>query len=205
MLNYEFRPIDVWPGEKTSQHALKRSLFSASWSKTLDLLERELGYLKAKNIVIQVAVGLHQIRNDGMLYASARPDWPGIILSFDSKIGPLSYPCDKFNDWQANVRAVALSLEALRSVDRYGVTRRAEQYKGWARLPGPQEVTLGQVDAAKVLCEAAGVPLARFTSRDEMEAIYRRAVSATHPDTGGNAELFKKVQAAKEILDKVPA
>jgi predicted anti-sigma-YlaC factor YlaD len=31
---------------------------------------------------------------------------------------------------------------------------------------------------------------------------YRAAVKKTHPDCGGNAEAFRKVQEAKELLDK---
>src|SRR5579863_10251967 len=57
-----------------------------------------------------------------MLYAGAKLRTQGIILTFNSKHGPLSYPCDKYSNWQANLRAIALSLEALRAVDRYGVT-----------------------------------------------------------------------------------
>lgn len=42
--------------------------------------------------------------------------------------GHLSYPCDTFTTLQDNLRVIALALEALRMVDRYGVTRRGEQY-----------------------------------------------------------------------------
>lgn len=135
MLQYVVRPIDQWPGEPTRQR--QPSAFTAKWSNTLDILERELRELRAKDVVIQADVQPHQLRNDGMLRAEARPASPKVILSFESKHGPLSYPCDRFHDWQDNVRAIALALEALRKVDRYGVTRKAEQYKGWSKLPPP--------------------------------------------------------------------
>jgi hypothetical protein len=35
--------------------------------------------------------------------------------------------------WQDNLRAVALGLEALRRVERYGIAQRGEQYAGWRR------------------------------------------------------------------------
>lgn len=199
MLQYQFRPIDQWPGQQTKSR--KPSQFSAPWSKTLDLLERELGMLNARNIVIQAAVAFDDIRNDGMLRASARPSWPGVILAFDSKHGPLSYPCDQFSDWQSNVRAIALALEALRAVDRYGVTKRAEQYQGWAKLPGPtHELAMTPQQAVTVLGKAAcdQTPI----SRETLEDVYRRACAATHPDVGGDAVAFKQVQAAKAVLDR---
>lgn len=62
----------------------------------------------------------------------------------------LSYPCDSCDNWQHNVRSIALALQALRAVDRYGVTRRAEQYRGWGKLPAPGEmIGFTSVAAAK--------------------------------------------------------
>lgn len=37
--------------------------------------------------------------------------------------------------WQANIRAIAKTLEHLRDLDRWGVTKRGEQYTGWKALP----------------------------------------------------------------------
>lgn len=200
MMQYQFRPIDQWPGEFT--RGRKTSPFKAAWTNTLYLLETELRMLGATNIVIQAAVGEGEIKRDGMLYERARPNHPGIILSFDSKHGPLAYPCDRYSDWQANVRAIALALEALRAVDRYGVTRRAEQYKGWAKLPGQvMVVPMTPQQAAGVLVSKAATGETKV-SRQNLDSLYRAACTKTHPDAGGNAEDFKRVQEAKEVLDK---
>ncbi len=202
MLQYQFRPIDHWPGEPSkSRHG---SPFSAAWSQTLDLLERELRHLNARDIVIQAAVGLEDIRNDGMLKANARPRGPGVIVSFHCKHGELSYPCDTYMDWQANVRAIALSLEALRAVNRHGVTRRAEQYQGWAKLEGPTKSTASALeDAALLLAKYHVVPFRQIVaSRETFELACRVASTKTHPDVGGTPEEFKRFQAAKELLDR---
>lgn len=211
-MNYQFRPIDRWPWPKTK--ARRPSRFGTTWSKTVDLLERELGHLQARKVVIQVDVDASQVRLDGMLRADARPRSPGVILSFDSRHGPLSYPCDTFTHWQDNIRAVALSLESLRAVDRYGVTRHAEQYRGWQKLPPPvngRAEAMTPDAAARVLERMAigGDPgeadreVQRIlTDRDEWERVYREAVKMTHPDRGGDPEQFKRVQAAWEILEK---
>jgi hypothetical protein len=146
---------------------------------------------------------------DGMLYAGAKLRSAGIILSFDSKHGPLSYPCDKYSKWQANLRAIALSLEALRAVDRYGVTRRAEQYKGWAKLGGPAAPVAFPTthDAALFIAQHSTGPRSLpgdiLQSADHFRAQYREAAARLHPDrNGGDESAFKRLQQAKEILEK---
>lgn len=201
-MQYQFRPIHEWPGEKTKSR--RRSTFSASWSRTLVDLDRELQHLKAEGLIIQAAAKESEIRLDGMLRSDARPTWPGVILSFESKIGPLSYPCDTYLDWQANVRAIALALAALCAVDRYGVTRRAEQYKGWARLEAPKSIE--PQTALDVLTSAAACRRVQFAEvhrdRSLLATIYKTALFATHPDQGGNPDDFRRVQDAKTSLDK---
>ena len=53
------------------------------------------------------------------------------MVAFESKHGPLKYATDVFDHWHANLRAIALGLEALRKVERYGITQRGEQYTGF--------------------------------------------------------------------------
>jgi hypothetical protein len=207
-LEFQFRPIAVWPGKRS---APRPSPFRASWSDTLGLLERELGKLQARNIVIQADCGESDIRRDGMLRADVRLRGPGVILSFDSRHGPLSYPCDRYRDWQSNVRAIALSLEALRAVDRYGVTRRAEQYQGWSKLPPPDAPVApaaantgfsSESEAAVFLSNiGGGNASAILRNRDTLLHVYRRACVATHPDHHPqHAQAFRRVQAAYEFL-----
>ena len=195
-----FRSLTSWPTAPTK--ARKRSPFKASYNDTLRLLDHELGYLKAQHIVLQVALREADIRLDGMPRADARPSHPGVILSFDSKFGPLSYPCDTFQSWESNLRAIALALECLRTVDRYGVTRRGEQYQGWTALPAPK---MSKDEAALLLARVAGngtaVESLVGNKGDALALTYKAAVWKTHPDRGGDAETFKKVQQAKEILE----
>jgi hypothetical protein len=203
-MDYQFRPIETWPGEFTARR--KRAQFRASFTQTQRLLDCELRQLGATNIVIQAAVRPSDIRLDGMLRADARSAvHPGIILSFDSKHGPLVYPCDRFDNWQDNLRAIALSLEHLRAVDRFGVTKRGEQYRGWERLPPPGGGAgysdMSREEALQVLARMAGYK----TVRDEPAAVqdaYRRAAMAAHPDHGGTAEAFKVLQQAMEVLKR---
>lgn len=198
-----YRPLNgTWPGEPTSPLYQERARFKAGWSATLDLLDRELHHIGAKNIVIQLDLNESEIRNDGMPKANARPRSPGVVLAFDSPYGPLKYPCDQFDDWQDNARAIALALEALRKVDRYGVTKRGEQYTGWKALPATTHATLSVEGAAIELFNFSGVPTREIlTDREHARRALRIAVSRTHPDRNKrNRTDYDRVDAARSVL-----
>jgi hypothetical protein len=204
-LDATFRPIDAWPGEQTRSR--RRSRFDTPWSATLELLKRELRELGAKNIVIQMALDEDQIRRDGYPRAHATPTHPGIILAFESRHGPLKYPCDTFTRWEDNLRAIALALEALRKVDRYGVTRRGEQYRGWAKLPpaGATTATFTAESAAAFMaaaCGNGGTASAILGSALVAGDAYRKAAKRLHPDAGGTDREFQLLGIAKQILEK---
>jgi hypothetical protein len=103
------RPIVVWPTQLTPRR--KSSNFAAPWASTLALLRRELRELGAKNAVLQIAMREGDFRLDGYPRAQAKAEHPGVIISLDSRYGPLSYPCDAFTTWQDNVRAIAAQTE----------------------------------------------------------------------------------------------
>lgn len=203
MMDIRFRPISQWPGEMRSDR--RRSTFKATFSKTLDLLDRELSYLEVTSLVIEAGFSESDIRLDGWPRSHARPAHPGVVLSFESKFGPLRYPCDTFDDWHDNLRAVGLALEALRKVDRYGVTKRAEQYTGWRQLPsgdGDNGVFRTRQDAAQFIasfCDAD--PLAVETDRETARTAYLVAAKRVHPDSPtGSEAAFKGLQAARGML-----
>jgi HNH endonuclease len=155
------RPLLTWPGKFTDPR--KPNPFRASWSNTVELLDGELTNLGADptTVALQLAVTEGECRLDGQIRSGAKVAHPGVILSFTTRrYGPLSYPCDTFEarwsqdgpGWKINVRAIALGLEALRKVARYGIAGRGEQYTGWAALPPGDLATTsepadGHVDA----------------------------------------------------------
>lgn len=183
-----FRPIDVWPGAETRSR--RRAAFSASLSSTMGLLGRELQQVGARRVVAQIAMTEADFRNDGIPYAHARATHPGIVIAFESKFGPLKFAVDTFTTWEDNLRAIALGMEALRRVDRYGVTKRGEQYTGWKALPSGSDDEHGIPDA-----QAAREYLDRLFGGD-----IKRALMETHPDRGGDREEFGKVMRIKGLL-----
>lgn len=211
MISIRFVPIDKWPGETPRfTHASK---FEATYSKTLDLLQRELRQLGARDVVMQAFFRPNQIRQDGFPYSGARPERSGVILSFrTASKGAFSFPCWRYSKFEDNVRAIALSLEALRAVDRYGVTQRAEQYQGWKQIeaPGARPVFESADSAARFVCVKATGEDPKPEELREMlmpgsklrTFYYRKAAAKLHPDQpNGSHEEFVMLQQALAVLE----
>lgn len=115
---------------------LMRSQFRGSYGKTLKDLERELDHLDAHSITIQAGFPNSKIRNDGWPYSSARPEHPGVVLQFQRGKDVLTFRSLKFSTFEENLRAIALTMDALRRVDRYGVVE-GEQYQGFKQIAAP--------------------------------------------------------------------
>lgn len=204
MLNAVFRPVEKWPAEPTPDWRRRQSPFRAKYAATLDLLESELGHLKAKDVVIQAYFDLREIRNDGWPRSSARPSKPGVIVSFESGKDSYSYPCDRFRDWEDNLRAIALSLKALRDVNRYGVTQGHEQYQGFKRLPSAaSSPTDHKATAYAFMARHSG--MAYDSVRSDPEMAYRAAARTLHPDRGGSHDLFVQLQQHYQAVKAVHA
>lgn len=216
-MNYTVRPIDVWPGALRTDSQRTGAQFTANWGDTVDLLDRELRALKARNVVLMLDVTDRDVRLDGQLRADARPGHPGVIIAFDSVHGPLKYATDLYNrgawrrqghipGWQCNVRAIALGLEALRKVDRYGITKRGEQYTGWKALGGGTPMPAGGggfasiEDAIAFLHEHAPGIEWDHDDRDAVTRAYRVAAKRLHPDVGGSPEDFQRLDEAYRML-----
>jgi len=221
MLRYTVRPISDRTWQRPAD-ARVRSPFDTSWATTLDDLERELNHLRAHDLIIEVDVQEYQIRNDGGIKGNAAAASPAVVVAFDTpRHGAMLYRSDRYtsnwksrlSDWQHNVRAVALTLAALRAVDRYGATETGQQYTGFKALP-PAGIALGagmsKEQAAAFVAEHADPH--HTIDRDRLihalitgtwvgESPYRAAAKALHPDTGGDVALFQKLQDAQRILE----
>lgn len=224
-------PIDRWPREQTKRRessAFKRSKGDwqegtyrreeIPWTQTQTELVRELNLVGIREAVVQLALRDRDIRNDGQVRADARPSHPGVIVSFvHPKQGPLTFACDKWTTWQANIRGITKGLEALRLLDRYGITTSGEQYKGWKELGSGtpmgehvDDTPMSRMEAARVIAGAVSnahnLELHTREVHDDADFArwaYKHAVKLAHPDTGGSHEGFLRVHQAMKVLSEV--
>lgn len=212
-LGVTVRPLS----EPRPPEANRASQFSATLGSTVSMLATELRALDAQNVVLEIDIRERDLRVDGLPRADAKVHGDAVAISFDSKFGPLRYATGEYSGsyvwrggnegsvrvpgWQANLRAIALSMEALRSVDRYGVSKRGEQYTGWRQLPAstdPADAIQTTEQAYAIIARHADctIDIAKIATADAI----RKAIKATHPDAGGDSDEFRQVQRARTLL-----
>lgn len=206
-MHWQIEPMAQWPFQESKQR--KGNPFRAKFDQTLRLLQDELDHLQVVGAVaVRVVATETDVRRDGMLRAHADVRHPGVVLSFRSAThGALTYPCDRFYgayrgeiDWQINLRAIALGLEALRKLDRYGIAGHGEQYTGWRAIePGPSNGFATADEAIRWL---------RKITKDDgtilsTGLLLRRAAGVAHPDrNNGDRTLWNRYDAARQLLER---
>jgi len=167
-----------WP--RTPAYRRQRSSFKASPGVAMrDLLE-ELRRLGARDVILSSNL---MLRADGLPYArQPKHDDEGIAVYFRRKGVDMVLACDKYQRREENMRAISKTIEAIRGIERWGSSDMMERaFTGFTALPPP--VALSWRD---VLDPA------------DPEGSYRRLRAQAHPDRGGDAKRFQRVQAAWE-------
>lgn len=205
-MDTKFKPLKEWPREKTKYQT--HAPFKAGFSSSLDLLRTELRRMGTKTLVVCADLDERQIRNDGFIRSDARPDYSGVRIYFDSKYGDMDMCCDKFKNWQDNLRGIALTLHRLRTAELYGcVSAKGEQFAGWAQLPAPDQDKSGAFpnteSAAGFLQQHSEIACEEILAAQSVYKLaYRLAAKKLHPDAGGNHDDFTRLQEAAKLLDR---
>jgi hypothetical protein len=209
-VRYQTEALARWPHPETTDRRSALS-FRASHKETLQLLDTELEHLGCTGTpVIGVVTGNPgDVRLDGMLRAKARIEHPGVQLAVVTASGPRSWATDTYErqyshgleSWQANLRAIALTLEALRAVGRWGAAQ-GQQYAGFRAIEGPGGNAPSAVpgfasadDAVRWLLELTGES-ALVSNRN----VLRAAKRAHHPDVGGDPAVWARIDVAESVL-----
>ncbi len=183
-MNVTFRPLPRWPYPEQPH---RPALFKAGYADTLEKLEYEIDRLDGSEVIIGIVTDSSMIRMDGKPYERMRTNHAGVEVSFEVPDGRrLVFHTDVHsgygNSWQDNLRAIALGLESLRAVSRYGITTGiGEQYAGFLRL----ETSQADPERGRALVEEAGS--------------LKQALMANHPDHGGDPRRFADVQAYRQL------
>lgn len=206
-LKWTTRPISDWTGLRDNDP--KHSLFTVTWRQTVTLLEREVEQLGGGSVILELDCTESDIRLDGQIRADARIKNPAARILFESRFGPISMGTAAFvagtayrrkmdHAWQHNVYAIAKALEALRMVDRYGVTKRGEQYTGWKAI-GSTPIALTPEQAVAALASVLDLSVAEV--RNDLPKSIRRAKARAHPDRnhGARAQWDQVEEAARAL------
>lgn len=219
-MKWEVRPRSTWTDPVTPIRLGSHS-FRAAWQQTLNELADEIERIARDGdpvVVIELDVIEGDVRRDGMLRRGAKVGEPGVVVSFESRFGPLRLATDAYEQeysgslpgWQANVRAVMLTLRALRDLDRWGVSRRGEQYTGWKALPpGTGRAVandfadaMAAADWMRVRATDLGISTAGLDGKSGgWNALYRALARRLHPDQpGATAAEWDRLNQAHRLL-----
>lgn len=180
-----------WPRTKTPQWS-KFGDYTFEYMRT-ELL-RELGLLKATNIVISSNL---RLRQDGFQFSGQRqPEDVGIAVYFKLSGKDQCIPCDKWHKVEDNLRAIVKTVEALRGIDRWGAKEMVDAaFRGFTALPA--NASSGEaIIISRAWYEVLGV--SPDAPSEVVEAAYKAMRRKTHPDAGGSESAFNEVQRAYE-------
>jgi len=176
------------------------------YNRTLDLLEYELRQLKARDVRIEAGYNLASLRNDGWPRGGTRPSHPGVVLYFTGVDGDMCFPAGAYSRMEDNLHGIALTLECLRAVDRYGVTMAHEQYRGFLALPPARSASEAwTIDSAVawLALRTGRTESSLLENRATYREAYRAAAARMHPDNpAGSVDQFAVLQAVSGLLDE---
>jgi hypothetical protein len=163
----------------------------SKWSKTT----RDKSHLSIQKELRQRGYGVIDLSR-GIIFNFTR------FIGEGSKTQDISFPCDRFWDWKDNLRAIALSMENLRRVERYGVFKYADII---SRLGLPEASGLTtKAEAASFIGKYSGFMPADIMMGVSLTPAFKQAARVLHPDNQatGSEEKFRRLTEAKAVLEK---
>lgn len=194
-----------WPLGHPRSGRRREAEFKLEFGRARDETLRELRLLGAKNVVLSSNVPL---RLDGIPYANtAEPPDPGIAVYFDRDVPaptrekpwtkvtrPFVIACDTYSKVRWNMRAIGVTVESLRAIERHGSSQMLEQaFQGFLALPPKR-------DDARPWWEVLGVDANAM--QDEILRAFRELAAIHHPDKGGDSQRMAEISAAYAASQK---
>lgn len=190
-----------WPKNwaRTDARRRRHSSFKTNRAQAISHLLNELKLLGAKKVVINSNLRTYERGGQLIPYAQqpeASED-PGVAVYFELEGRQQCIPSDRWKSSGDNIRAVGLTIQALRGLERWGAKQMVEAaFTGFQALPDYTENVQAMPDIPDYFdeCETPG----------EIRERYLFYAKELHPDHGGNAEEFKEMlRQYQEKMSKV--
>ena len=181
-----------WPSDQPRTRVRREGNFKVTFGQARDELQQELDRHKATKVVLSTNIELNL---SGLPRSGIEPADPGVAVYFERKGKPLVVACDSYHKVTHNLRAVGLTLRALRDVERYAASELLERaFTGFAALPP-------SASERKRWWEVLNLPP---TATEEDVLAQRRALASNlHPDlAGGDGERMAFINAAVDEFRK---
>ena len=168
-----------WPKTEVKQDSRFRQTLSAALNK----LKRECQFLGGKELVL----------SSNYTLGNEHPKESGVVAYFNLDQKPIAIPCDRWRAVEDNVYAIAMTIEAMRGMERWGAKHMiTAMFSGFKALPQKA----GGKDPRTVL----GFGDTETLTEDAITAAYKLKAKVAHPDVGGTAEAWAELREAHDLL-----
>ncbi len=180
----------LWPvGYKKTVNRIQ-SRFKQTMDGSQRALRDEIKRLGGTHLIVSSNI---PVRQDGGLYTvymDRKIDDPGVAVYFKYKGKDIAMCCDKYTRVWENVFALAQSIDAIRSMERWGVSDFIERaFTGFAALPESQSDE--RFYHKQYTCwEILQIPYG--SSHGEIRKAYRMLVKTVHPDVNESPDAEKE-------------
>lgn len=169
-----------WPAGWPRSTSREPSKFKSTLPAALAMLKREVNLLGGKSLVLSSNVTLGE----------EKPKDVGVGAYFLLREQGIAIPCDRWSKVEDNVKAIALTIEAMRGMERWGAKHMiTAMFQGFIALPersGPS------------CWDVLGLSPTNATEAGIMTA-WRTKAQLLHPDKGGSTEAMVELNAAKDL------
>jgi hypothetical protein len=175
----------TWPPGRPRAGFRPGAPFKVTLGRSVQDVQYEVRMLGGTDLIISTNMPL---RKDGLPYTKYSIYDPGAAVYFTYKKRQVCFACDRWNSLEGNMRAISLTINALRGIERWGSGDMVEQaFTGFAALPSPEQ-------PFQVLGVGA------HASKEEIERAYRLLASKHHPDRGGDEHEMARINRARDAM-----
>ncbi len=170
-----------WP--QTPRDKREKGSFQSTLPGALASLAKEVERLGGTGLIL----------SSNYTLGVSSPIDPGVVAYFTYDKAQVAIPCDRWMKIEHNVRVIALTIEAMRGMERWGAKHMIKaMFSGFKALPAPADLR----DWWDILeCRSD-------SSREVAQANFRRLAKDCHPDNGGTDERMSLVNSAWERAKK---
>jgi hypothetical protein len=177
-----------WPEgwKRTPSYNRTHSRFKTGFAVSRDFLIAEVKRLGGIQVILSTNV---RLRGDGLPYASERePEDGGAAVYFTYKKNQMCFACDQYKTVKENLTAIGKTIEALRSMERWGASNMMERaFRGFAQLPDKTGRDWWEI-----------LQVSRDASKAIIESNFRVLARVRHPDGGGSDQAMAELNRARE-------
>jgi len=175
-----------WPAGWERTKIRLGSRFRTTFSVARKGLFAELDRLGARNVVLSTN---NELKANGDPRHDRRPpEDPGVVVYFTRNGKQQCIPCDRWDTVCDNMHAIAMTIDALRGIERWGSGKMIDAaFHGFKALPA---ATITPLQWWQVLNVSSNAPA------EEVTAAYRKLAMLNHPDRGGDVQAMTRINTA---------